>query len=52
MHIYLYSGRDGIGMTLSCVPSLPEEKFCPIPKLFGTKISRPKMPWDGTAGMG
>ena len=44
----MYSGRDGIGTTMSCVPSRPEEKFCPVPKIFGTEISRPKLPRDGT----
>ena len=45
--------RYGTGLGRPCprVPSRPEEKFCPVPmcpvpKIFGTKISRPKMSWD------
>ena len=39
-HIYIFgTGRDWDDL----VP-------CPVPKLFGTKISRLKMPWDGTSG--
>ena len=36
----MYSGRDGIGTTPSRVVSRPEEKFCPVPKIFGTKMPR------------
>ena len=48
---------DGIGLGRPRPVSRPEEKFCPVPicpvpKIFGMKISRPKMPWDGTGRPG
>ena len=42
IHIYIFgTGQDRDDL----VP-------CPVPKLFGTEISRPEMPWDrmGRAG--
>ena len=52
-HIYIFgTGRDWDDLVPCPVPSRPEEEFCPVPKLFGTEISRPEMPrnWTGRAG--
>ena len=48
----MYPGRDKIGKTPSRVPSRPEEKCCLVPICPVTKISRLKMPRNGTGWRG